>query len=136
MAVYRTNDGLVTFTLGPDTPGGAKVREKTVSSSLATIPATQPTLWTKAKRLRAELVTWRKAGYRIAPRQVRAERSAICTPCPFYSRTGNFGLGECRAPGCGCSRAKLWLASTRCPLPVPKWLPVAAEPAADRSPPA
>lgn len=121
MAVYRTNDGLVTFTLGPDTPEGLEVREKSVSVAPPATVAPAPTLWTKAKRLRIELIAWRKAGYRLADRPTRAHRTAICNVCQHYAPAGNWGLGECRAPGCGCTRAKLWLASAKCPLNPPKW---------------
>lgn len=77
------------------------------------------TLGTKWRRLRRELLRWHKAGRPIASKATRASRRAICETCDYYAPRGNWGLGECKAPGCGCTRAKLLLATTRCPLS--KW---------------
>lgn len=78
---------------------------------------------TKLGRLRRELWIWAKAGLPLAPRSERQRRLNICQPCDYYSPAGNLGLGECRAPGCGCTRAKLALATSQCPLMPPKWGP-------------
>jgi hypothetical protein len=42
-------------------------------------------------------------------------RRAECFVCEFNAPTGNLGFGECRHPGCGCTKAKLLLASALCP---------------------
>ena len=76
---------------------------------------------TKVQRLRRELRNWRRAGYPLTPRAERKRRDAICAACEYFNKGGNLGLGECLAPGCGCTRAKTWLATSRCPLPEPKW---------------
>lgn len=76
---------------------------------------TAPNLGTKALRLWRELRRWRKAGYQLASRKVQQERLAHCEACVFYEPKGNWGLGQCRI--CGCTRAKLWLASAQCPHP-------------------
>lgn len=73
-------------------------------------------LLTKAARLKAALQEWRRAGLPLASRAARKERQACCDACEYYRPTGNLGLGECTAPGCGCTRAKLWLATSVCPL--------------------
>lgn len=93
-------------------------------------PATAPTpapespsLVTKLTRARHELGRWLKAGAPLAPRAIRRQRLAICRSCPYYAPTGNLGLGECQAPGCGCTRTKLALATSTCPLTPPKWSP-------------
>ena len=78
-------------------------------------------LLTKMQRLRRELGNWRRAGYPLTPRAERKRRDAICAACEYFNKGGNLGLGECLAPGCGCSRAKTLLATSRCPLPQPKW---------------
>jgi len=70
---------------------------------------------TKAKRLRSELTTWAKAGMKLVPRDVRRARLATCSGCKYWAAAGNWGLGECRYPGCGCTRAKAFLATSRCP---------------------
>ena len=70
----------------------------------------------KLGNLRRSLRRWAAAGCPLAPRSVRRVRGAICAACPHWSGLGNLGLGECRAPGCGCTRAKAWLATEACPL--------------------
>jgi len=91
-------------------------------------PPEHAPLLTKAARLRRELLNWRRAGYPLTPREERRRRDALCAACEYFNRGGNLGLGECLAPGCGCTRAKTWLATSRCPLPEPKWRAVAPSP--------
>lgn len=79
-------------------------------------------LVTKAKRIKAELKVWLAAGAKLVPTSVRKERLAICEACPYYDPKGNWGMGACQAPGCGCSRIKLALATSKCPHPDgPRW---------------
>lgn len=94
----------------------------------AALPAPQsPPLWLKAKRLRTALGIWWKAtkgrGFkRLASLRVYLRRRAICGACDYFKVTGNARLGECQAPGCGCTKAKLWLPTSRCPHPNgPRW---------------
>ncbi len=80
-------------------------------------------LGTKLKRLKSELGVWIAKGAKLAPREVRKERlEKGCKLCEYYRPLGNWGLGECKAPGCGCSRVKLALATAECPLKPPRWL--------------
>jgi hypothetical protein len=74
-----------------------------------------PSLMTKAMRLRKELLIWGKAGLKLAPKEIRSERLATCKACEYFDPTGNLGLGQCRAPGCGCTKVKAALLSSRCP---------------------
>lgn len=78
----------------------------------------------KLGRLLRSLRRWQAAGRPLAPRPVRRARAAICGACEHWNPGGNLGLGECRAPGCGCTRAKWWLATEACPLG--KWPAVTA----------
>lgn len=75
-----------------------------------------PSFLTKLAHAKAALTRWNAAGRPMASRKVRAERLAICQACDHYNPTGNWLLGECRHPGCGCTRLKLMLASERCPI--------------------
>lgn len=77
--------------------------------------AEDPSLLTKAQRLRRELAAWGKAGFRLATTEVRKERGATCDACPYYDPKGNWGMGQCKAPGCGCTRIKLALEGSKCP---------------------
>lgn len=77
---------------------------------------------TKAKRATIELWAWARRGAPLASREQRKARQAACEACEFYKATGNLGFGECGAPGCGCSRAKTWLLTAKCPHPNgPRW---------------
>ncbi len=70
----------------------------------------------KIGNLRRALRRWQQSGFKLTPSSERKTRSSICAACPHWDDAGNLGLGECRAPGCGCTRAKVWLATERCPL--------------------
>ena len=72
-------------------------------------------LLTKAQRLRRELTAWAKAGMPLAPKETRQARLAVCASCEYYDPKGNLGMGACKAPGCGCSRVKAALATSKCP---------------------
>jgi hypothetical protein len=78
-----------------------------------------PPILTKAKRLAQALRQWNREGREITTKSVRAERTAVCGLCPHWRPKANLGLGLCDAPGCGCTRAKVWLKSEKCPLK--KW---------------
>lgn len=86
---------------------------------------TSPRPGDKALSLLVAMRRWTHAGCPLAPGRVRKIRSAICSACHHWSGLGNIGLGECRAPGCGCTRAKVWLATEACPLG--KWKAVATQ---------
>jgi hypothetical protein len=85
-------------------------------------PLEPVTVLTKAERMMRALNRWQRAGFKIAPLEERERRGGICDLCPHWKPEGNWGLGECTAPGCGCTRAKVWLATERCPLG--KWEPI------------
>lgn len=72
---------------------------------------------TKVRRLVMALKRWNAMGRQMASREQRRERLAACAKCEFWDPRGNFGLGQCGAPGCGCSRYKAILASEDCPHP-------------------
>lgn len=79
-------------------------------------------IMTKAGRLKKEVGAWLRSGAKIAPKEIRIERLSVCAgsdgkpKCPYYFPDGNLGLGECKAPGCGCTRVKVWLMSSTCPI--------------------
>lgn len=105
--------GKVRFTrFGPEKPAPAPT-----IVSVATRPGDmeKATLLTKAKRLRMELTAWAKFGMPLASSAVRKARLAVCEACAYYDPKGNWGMGECKAPLCGCSRIKAALATSKCP---------------------
>jgi hypothetical protein len=73
---------------------------------------------TKAARLTAAVGHAVASGWPIVSEEERNRRGAICENCPgrFWLPEANFGLGQCTAPGCGCTKFKWWLALQACPL--------------------
>ncbi|MEM1057912.1 MAG: hypothetical protein AAGK14_01580 [Verrucomicrobiota bacterium] len=78
-------------------------------------PASGLTLQQKAARLAHALRKWRRSGAPLVARDVYRRRLDVCQACAHYRAEGNLGLGECAV--CGCTRAKLWLATAACPHP-------------------
>ena len=72
---------------------------------------------TKFTRLRQELKIWNAAGRPRTPRSLRKLRQAICRHCEYFDPAGNWHLGECHAPGCGCTQLKTYLLTSKCPHP-------------------
>ena len=70
----------------------------------------RPSIFQEIRIFLRELVAWKKAGFRIADWKTCSERSKACRACPF-----SFGKIIPRCGRCGCTRAKLWLASAYCP---------------------
>jgi hypothetical protein len=79
--------------------------------------AEEASILTKASRLRRDLTAWAKAGLPLASKALRNARLATCNACPggYFDPAGNWGLGQCKAPGCGCSKIKAALATSKCP---------------------
>lgn len=71
----------------------------------------------KAVRFARAIAHWAKAGFPLVSKEIREERMATCQACPYYLPEGNAGLGQCTAPGCGCTSAKLWLETSQCKHP-------------------
>lgn len=75
-----------------------------------------PPLAEQAVNLWRSLRGFVKSGLKLAPKAVRAERQAVCEPCEHYDAIAK----RCRV--CGClGKAKVYIASDRCPLEPPKW---------------
>ena len=70
----------------------------------------------KARRLALALVRWARGGFGLVGAVARQRRKRACEACDYWRPKGNVGLGECQAPGCGCTRLKCWLPTERCPL--------------------
>lgn len=81
------------------------------------VVAQHPSIATKAFRLLLAMRQWQRNGWKRAPVLLRRERQAICKACELYDHKRNFGLGECGAPGCGCTDFKAWILDQTCPHP-------------------
>ena len=69
----------------------------------------------KVLRLAHALKEWQQKGFKIADKASRRTRFEQCKSCGYWHAEGNFYLGECHAAGCGCTRMKIWLATSACP---------------------
>ena len=69
------------------------------------------------------IFAWAKAGFKVASEEDFAKRKEICGSCEFWKGDANMGTGKCLK--CGCSGAKLWLATSTCPIN--KWGEVTAQ---------
>lgn len=96
-------------------------RKQSVGASLVKTAEQQPkpSLLAKAKHVAQASARIAKAaaqGERIrVSDDERARRLAICRACDLWNEGGNVGLGECKHPGCGCTRFKHGLATETCP---------------------
>ena len=68
---------------------------------------------------------WAAAGCPLAEREtlefrrLKCEGDSSSPACPHWSPSDYLGTGGCRL--CGCSRAKLWMATSQCPMTPPRW---------------
>lgn len=77
---------------------------------------------TKAVRLAVAAANWVAHGAKLVTSDEKKRREGICALCPYWKPDGNLGFGECGAPGCGCTKGKLWLDTSRCTHPQgPRW---------------
>lgn len=79
-------------------------------------PAKAPIL-TKVELLFRAMREWNRLGRPVASHDLRIARMSVCQACEYWNAAGNLGLGECQAPGCGCTKFKVWLLNEKCPYP-------------------
>lgn len=77
----------------------------------------EPTFTELAENFSKATAAWTASGFKIVGEQEYQSRGAICEQCPKWDGAARFGLGKCRL--CGCTKMKLWLATSKCPLE--KW---------------
>ena len=98
----------------------AKAPPAKVAPARAVLPK-EPTLVEMAENFAHAVAAWSAIGFKTVSPEVYSERAAICDACQFWDGSARLGLGKCKAPKCGCSKLKRWLASEQCPLSPPKW---------------
>jgi hypothetical protein len=76
-----------------------------------------PSLAKMAGNFIGAMGAYAKDGFRNVNKEEHAVRQAICNGCEFWDRNARMGAGKCMK--CGCSGAKLWMASSECPIK--KW---------------
>ena len=77
----------------------------------------EPTLAEMAGNFTVAVSGWIAAGAPVVSEAVYQARSAACGACELWDPDARFGLGKCKAPGCGCTKLKRWLATARCTHP-------------------
>lgn len=75
---------------------------------------TLPTTFQMVGKFTKATYNWAKSGFKLADEAELARRKSICNNCNFWYPTARMGLGKCLK--CGCSLAKLKLASESCPI--------------------
>ena len=75
---------------------------------------TLPTTFQMVGKFTKATYNWAKSGFKLADETELKRRKLICNKCKFWYPTARMGLGKCLK--CGCSSAKLKLASEKCPI--------------------
>lgn len=74
-----------------------------------------------------ERAKWKKVGKPVRSAEKIQELFNICNACEHYIKntetSGNCGICKCNLKNVAGSLNKLAWATTRCPLPEPKWMP-------------
>jgi hypothetical protein len=78
-----------------------------------------PTTAQMATNFGKAMVGWAKDGFKLVQPEIYEQRRTICLACEHWWPEARMGTGMCRR--CGCSGAKLWLASSVCPDRPPRW---------------
>jgi len=76
--------------------------------------ASEPDAMEMAGNFTRAVARWVKAGAPVVSEADYQARSAICAPCEYWDGSARMGLGKCKAPGCGCTSLKRWLATEVC----------------------
>lgn len=84
----------------------------------------------KAAQFAGAMWNWAKIdGLKVVDKTGFDSRKEICSKCEHWNQAGFGGMGQCKV--CGCSGAKLYIPSSRCPLG--KWLNVESSGSVDKS---
>lgn len=85
----------------------------------------RPTLFDQIKTLGEAVKNWTvKDSFKVVSPETLEFRKNTCNACEHWDKEAFGGIGKCKA--CGCSAAKLYIPSSYCPLPDPKWKAVAS----------
>jgi len=77
----------------------------------------EPTAAEMAVNVAQAAARWTAAGFPVVDQPTYDARTAACEPCDYWDAKARLGLGKCRAPGCGCTKFKRWLATEVCKHP-------------------
>lgn len=83
------------------------------------IASDEPTIAELASNFAGAIARWSSDGFPVVTAGQYKDRAAACETCEHWDGSARLGLGKCKAPGCGCTKLKRWLATEKCPLA--KW---------------
>ncbi len=75
-----------------------------------------PTIAEMTRNFADAMLRWVGSGFATVDEVAFTLRLAQCRACPHWDEAARAGVGKCNHPKCGCTKAKLWLASERCPI--------------------
>lgn len=79
-------------------------------------PPPEPTIAHMAANFLTATARWLAAGAPVVARETFEHRLATCRACEYWDEAARAGAGKCNHPNCGCTKAKLWLATEKCPI--------------------
>lgn len=93
----------------------------------------EPNIVDKTKNFVGAMTNWvtRDGLSTLTPEQF-FYRKQLCLSCPHWDNDGFGGIGKCKV--CGCSVAKLYIPSSKCPDNPPRWLNISASYTPDKTP--
>lgn len=121
MGVARTKNGVVKSVVTRDRDGNVLERYESGiiipgKAGPAPEPLPEPTVLDMADHLGGALVKWAARGFPIADRGLRIHRLGLCRQCVHWREDARAGLGKCAHPSCGCTKAKVFLKTEKCPI--------------------
>lgn len=95
------------------------------STTVVRLHPPEPTNAEMAVNFAVAMTEWGAAGFPVVTREQYGARKACCDRCMFWDGKARLGLGKCKAPGCGCTSFKRWLATETCKHPEgSRWLDI------------
>lgn len=70
----------------------------------------------QVKNLAKEAPKLIKSGFSRVPNNIYQARMVMCESCYYWHASGNLGLGKCEHPKCGCTRGKMRMSASACPI--------------------
>jgi hypothetical protein len=101
--------------ISPAPEGAAEVAEAVPAAPVVVLAEPKPA--EMAANFAVAVARWVAAGAPVVSAEVYAEREAACDSCPLWDAKARLGLGKCKAPKCGCTSLKRWLATEACKHP-------------------
>ncbi len=121
---YISKEAIASYNKNRPVKNNTKTETKRASATSAEyVNPSGPPMTELVTNFSKSIFAWAKAGFKVVSEEDFAKRKEICGSCEFWKGDANMGTGKCLK--CGCSGAKLWLATSTCPIN--KWGQVIAQ---------